>query len=52
MLECSSSVGLLGQKISGRKTNPQSQNRFYPSDRSMDRVPTLKGTKFNFGAPQ
>lgn len=52
MLECSSSVGVLGQKISGRKTNPQSQNTFYPNDTSMDRVPTLKGTKFNFGAPQ
>ena len=52
MLECSSSVGILSQKVSGRKTNPQSQNRFYPNDRSMDRVPTLKGTKFNFGAPQ
>lgn len=52
MLECASSVGLLSQKISGRKTNPQSQNTFYPSDTAMDRVPTLKGTKFNFGAPQ
>jgi hypothetical protein len=52
MLECSSSVGILSQKVSGRKTNPQSQNRFYPNDTSMDRVPTLKGTKFNFGAPQ
>jgi len=52
MLECSSSVGLLEQKVSGRKTNPQSQKTFYPSDKSMDRVPTLKGTKFNFGAPQ
>jgi hypothetical protein len=52
MLECSSSVGLLSQKVSGRKTNPQSQKTFYPSDTSMNRVPTLKGTKFNFGAPQ
>lgn len=52
MLECASSVGLLSQKIAGRKTNPQSQKTFYSSDTSMDRVPTLKGTKFNFGAPQ
>jgi len=52
MLECSSSVGLLSQKIAGRKTNPQSQKTFYPSDTAMDRVPTIKGTKFNFGAPQ
>ena len=52
MLECASSVGILSQKISGRKTNPQSQQTFYPSDTSMNRVPTIKGTKFNFGAPQ
>ena len=52
ILECASSVGLLSQKIAGRKTNPQSQKTFYSSDTSMDRVPTLKGTKFNFGAPQ
>ena len=52
MLECASSVGILSQKISGRKTNPQSQKTFYPSDTAMNRVPTIKGTKFNFGAPQ
>jgi hypothetical protein len=52
MLECASSVGILSQKIAGRKTNPQSQQTFYPSDTSMNRVPTIKGTKFNFGAPQ
>ncbi|MDC0647774.1 hypothetical protein OAP44_02980 [Candidatus Pelagibacter sp.] len=52
MLECASSVGLLTQKIAGRKTNPQSQKTFFSADTSMDRVPTLKGTKFNFGAPQ
>ena len=52
MLECSSSVGLLSQKIAGRKTNPYSQQKFYPSDTAMDRVPNLKGAKFNFGAPE
>jgi len=51
LLECNSSVDLLSQKVSGRKTNPQSNNKFYPNDTSMDRVPTLKGTKFDFGAP-
>jgi len=50
LLECASLVDLLSQKISGRKTNPQSHQAFYPSDTAMDRVPTLKGTKFNFGA--
>ena len=52
LLECASTVDLLTQKLSGRKTNPQSQQRFYPTDTSMDRVPTLKGKKFDFGAPQ
>jgi len=51
LLECNSSVDLLSQKIAGRQTNPQSENKFYPTDTSMDRVPTLKGTQFNFGAP-
>lgn len=51
LLECNSSVDLLSQKVSGRKTNPQSNNKFYPNDTSMDRVPTLKGAKFDFGAP-
>lgn len=51
LLECNSSVDLLAQKTSGRKTNPQSQQKFYPLDTSMNRVPTLKGTKFDFGAP-
>lgn len=52
LLECNSSVGILEQKISGRKTNPQSQKRFFSTDTSMDRVPNLVGAKFNFGAPQ
>ena len=51
MLECNSNIGLLQQKIAGRKTNPNSEKKFFPTDTSMDRVPTLKGTKFNFGAP-
>jgi len=50
LLECASTVDLLSQKISGRKTNPESQNRYFPNDTAFDRVPTLKGTKFNFGA--
>jgi hypothetical protein len=45
-------VNVLENKVAGRKTNPKSQKQFYPSDRSMDRVPTLKGATYNFGAPQ
>ena len=51
LLECASTVDLLSQKISGRKTNPESHQKFYPTDTAMSRVPTLKGTKFDFGAP-
>ena len=50
--DCASSVSTLAQKLTGRKTNPQSQQRFYPNDLSMNRVPTLKGTKFKFGAQE
>lgn len=51
-LECATSVDILGQKLAGRKTNPQSQQRFYPNDLSMNRVPVIKSTKFNFGAQE
>jgi hypothetical protein len=51
LLDCSSNIEVLKQKISGRKTNPQSEQRFFPSDTAMNRVPTIKGTKFDFGAP-
>jgi hypothetical protein len=49
-LECNSSVDVLANKTSGRKTNPTSNNSFYPSDRSMDRTLVLSKQKFNFGA--
>jgi|11_taG_2_1085331.scaffolds.fasta_scaffold02906_3 hypothetical protein len=51
ILECNNIVNTLEQKISGRKTNPQSQKTFYSTDTSMDRVPALKNSKFDFGAP-
>lgn len=51
-LECSSSIGILENKIAGRKTNPESMKRFFQNDTSMDRVPTLKEKIFNFGAPR
>jgi hypothetical protein len=50
-LVCASSVDVLQNKISGRKTNPSSQKKFFPSDLSMDRVPNLENATFNFGAP-
>jgi hypothetical protein len=52
VLTCTSVVAVLENKIAGRKTNPSSQKKFYPDDLSMDRVPNLEKTTFNFGAPQ
>jgi hypothetical protein len=51
VLTCSSAVNVLQNKVAGRKTNPESQKRFYPNDVSMDRVPNLENSTFNFGAP-
>jgi hypothetical protein len=51
-LECASTSEFLNNKVTGRKTNPKSMKSFYSTDLSMDRVPTLVGTNFNFGAPQ
>ena len=52
VLVCASAVDVLSNKIAGRKTNPQSQKRFYPNDVSMDKVPNLENASFDFGAPQ
>ena len=51
VFSCASAVDVLDRKISGRKTNPESQKRFFPTDVSMDRVPNLENATFNFGAP-
>lgn len=50
LLVCASTIDVLGNKISGRKTNPSSQRFFFSSDVSMDRVPSLESTRFDFGA--
>lgn len=51
VLTCSSNVSVIERKIAGRRTNPSSQKRFYPNDLSMDRVPNLVNSEFNFGGP-
>jgi len=51
LFECSNQLGVLKEKVSGRLTNPTSNNRFFPNDTGMDRVPIIKGTKLDFGAP-
>jgi cell division protein FtsI/penicillin-binding protein 2 len=49
---CASAVDVLSNKVSGRLTNPDSMRRFFPNDASMDRVPALQNTTFDFGAPK
>lgn len=49
-LACASVIDIMSSRISGRKTNPESQKYFYSTDVSMDRVPSLVGTFFDFGA--
>jgi hypothetical protein len=48
---CSSILDVLANTASGRRTNPEDQKGLYPTDLSMDRVPSLVGANFNFGAP-
>jgi hypothetical protein len=48
-LICSSVQEVLENKIAGRKCNPNSMKSFYPGDISMDRVPNLAGSNFDFG---
>lgn len=52
VLDCSSYVEVLNNKVVGRRTNSLDQKSFYPLDVSMDRVANLVGANFNFGAPQ
>lgn len=42
-IECSSWIDLLNNRVAGRRCNPASQNRWYPNDRSFDRVYGLVG---------
>lgn len=48
-IQCSSVVEVLSNKIAGRRTNPSSQNQFFPNDRSMDRVPAVENAYIDFG---
>jgi len=50
IFSCANSIEILSNKISGRKTNPIDQKTLYPGDLSMDRVPNLAKSNFNFGA--
>jgi hypothetical protein len=52
VLSATSVVDLLNNKVTGRRTNPLDHKEFYPGDQSMDRVPALAKSNFNFGAPE
>ena len=49
VLTCASVVDVLANKINARRTNPTSQNKYFPNDKSMDRVPTIENAYFDFG---
>lgn len=51
VLSATSVVEMLNNKFTGRRTNPLDHQQFYPNDQSMDRVPALAKSNFNFGAP-
>ena len=42
---------VLDGRQAGMKTNPQAWKVFYPTDTSMDRVPIIASTYFDFGKP-
>jgi len=50
ILSCASNIDILDNKISGRKTNSESQKKYFPNDLSMERVATLESSYFDFGA--
>lgn len=48
---CSSILGILERKITGRRTNSTDQRALYPTDSGMDRVLAISNTAFDFGRP-
>lgn len=48
-LICKSAIGQMQARIAGRRTNPIDEKFYYPSDTSMDRVPSLSLAAINFG---
>lgn len=50
-ISCSSFRMILQNRISGLKTNPSVWKNFYPNDASMNRVPVIASTFFDFGSP-
>lgn len=51
VLSCASFRTILQNRVGGIRTNPSIWKTFYPNDTSMDRVPIIAATYFDFGAP-
>lgn len=50
-IQCSSVHAILEKKYTGRRTNDQDQQRFFPGDTGMWRVKVLADASFDFGKP-
>lgn len=50
-IQCSSINAIMEKQYTGRRTNQQDQQRFYPGDTGMYRVKSLADTQFDFGKP-
>ena len=50
--ECTSFVDMISRKVAGRRTNPQSMKKHFPSDVSFDNTPAIAKASINFGEQQ
>lgn len=48
---CSSTLSVLLEQTKGRRTNPVDEKKFFSTDTAFDRVPEIRNSNFNFGAP-
>jgi hypothetical protein len=51
VLQCTSLIASILEKVSGRRTNDSDQQALYPGDLSMSRVSTITRAQFQFGKP-
>ena len=51
VMACASFREVLNNRVAGIKTNPSNWRFLYPTDTSMDRVPIIASTYFDFGQP-
>jgi hypothetical protein len=50
-IQCNSILGILEKRYSGRRTNSNDQQRWFPGDTGMYRVKILSDAQFDFGKP-